>query len=479
MNQPALASDTDGLSNKTGPDAERRGNGVRFSEIGISHILNFYPDLACLFQDGKIAHLNHSGAMLLGLRREAEAHGWRMSDLLVPEFSDVADEIVAQMLSGHEPFSARMRTGMRSGRKSGPGQAVSVKMTAQWAREIGGGAFVLTAQDITHRLELLEEIKRSEEKFRHLVDNALDLVCAVENGRITFVNKTGLHMLHASSAAELIGRNVAELCSADYRQIFSDALAELSREEGLMPAKALRLDTIPFDAHVTVSRLAHLGPDFFVIQARDISEHRRAVMALHSANLDLEVRVRSRTRDLEDEVERRRNAEKKLRDMANHDSLTGLPNRGHLLEVLKMEIDAAAENPRMMAVMYVDLDGFKAVNDGRGHNAGDMLLKIVAQRLKGCIRKSDLAARIGGDEFVVVLRNVKTLAIVATRARDIVAMMGEPFDVDGDRSAEIGASVGVALFPDDGATPDSLLKAADGAMYGVKQGGKNAVAFAS
>ena len=383
-----------------------------------------------------------------------------MSDLLVPEFSDVADEIVAQMLSGHEPFSARIRTGTRSGRKSGPGQAVSVKMTAQWAREIGGGAFVLTAQDITHRLELLEEIKRSEEKFRHLVDNALDLVCAVENGRITFVNKTGLHMLHASSAAELIGRNVAELCSADYRQIFSDALAELSREEGLMPAKALRLD-------------------FFVIQARDISEHRRAVMALHSANLDLEVRVRSRTRDLEDEVERRRNAEKKLRDMANHDSLTGLPNRGHLLEVLKFEIDAAAENPRMMAVMYVDLDGFKAVNDGRGHNAGDMLLKIVAQRLKGCIRKSDLAARIGGDEFVVALRIVKTLAIVATRARDIVAMMGEPFDVDGDRAAEIGASVGVALFPDDGATPDSLLKAADGAMYGVKQGGKNAVAFAS
>ena len=146
---------------------------------------------------------------------------------------------------------------------------------------------------------------------------------------------------------------------------------------------------------------------------------------------------------------------------------------------LAVEIDAAAENPRMMAVMYVDLDGFKAVNDGRGHNAGDMLLKIVAQRLNGCIRKSDLAARIGGDEFVVVLRNVKTLAIVATRARDIVAMMGEPFDVDGDRSAEIGASVGVALFPDDGATPDSLLKAADGAMYGVKQGGKNAVAFAS
>ena len=466
MNEPALASEADALLS----EAERRSNGVRFSEIGISHILNFYPDLACMFRDGKVTHMNRSGAALLGLSAGTDASGYGMADLLVPEFSDVADEIVAQMLDDHEPFSARMQTET--------GRAFSVKMTAQWAREIDDGAFVLCAQDITHRLELLEEIKRSEEKFRLLVDNTLDLVCAVEAGRITFVNQTGLDMLHASSAAELIGRNVAELFSADYRQIFTDALAELSVEDGLMPAKLLRLDTVPFDAHVTVSRMTHLGPDFFVIQARDISEHRRAVMALHSANLDLEVRVRSRTRDLEEEVERRRSAEEKLRDMANHDNLTGLPNRGHLLDVLKMEIEAAEEKPRMMAVMYVDLDGFKAVNDSLGHNAGDMMLKIVAQRLKGCIRKSDLAARIGGDEFVVVLRNVKTISIVESRAREIVEMMGEPFDVDGGQTAQIGTSVGVALFPDDGATPEALLKAADSAMYGVKADGKNAVAFA-
>ena len=408
---------------------------MRFSEVSIPNILNFYPDLACLFRDGKITHMNRSGAALLGLKDDNDASGYRMADLLVQEFSDVADEIVAQMLDNGEPFSARIRTET--------GQSLSVKMTAQWAREIDDDAFVLCAQDITQRLELLDDIKRSEEKFRHLVDNALDLVCAA------------------------------------YRQIFTDALAELSVEDGLMPAKLLRLDLVPFDAHVTVSRLAHLGPDFFVIQARDISEHRRAVMALHSANLDLEVRVRSRTRDLEDEVERRRTAEEKLRDMANHDNLTGLPNRGHLLDVLQMEIEAAEEKPRMMAVMYVDLDGFKAVNDTLGHNAGDMALKIVAQRLKGCIRKSDVAARLGGDEFVVVLRNVKTISIVESRAREIVEMMGEPFDVGGARPAEIGASVGVALFPNDGATPDTLLKAADGAMYGVKAGGKNAVAFAS
>ena len=471
MNQPALISDTDKRPLNTASNNERRSRGVRFSEVSIPNILNFYPDLACLFRDGKITHMNRSGAALLGLKDDNDASGYRMADLLVQEFSDVADEIVAQMLDNGEPFSARIRTET--------GQSLSVKMTAQWAREIDDDAFVLCAQDITQRLELLDDIKRSEEKFRHLVDNALDLVCAVEAGRITFVNRTGLDMLHASSAAELIGRNVAELFSADYRQIFTDALAELSVEDGLMPAKLLRLDLVPFDAHVTVSRLAHLGPDFFVIQARDISEHRRAVMALHSANLDLEVRVRSRTRDLEDEVERRRTAEEKLRDMANHDNLTGLPNRGHLLDVLQMEIEAAEEKPRMMAVMYVDLDGFKAVNDTLGHNAGDMALKIVAQRLKGCIRKSDVAARLGGDEFVVVLRNVKTISIVESRAREIVEMMGEPFDVGGARPAEIGASGGVALFPNDGATPDTLLKAADGAMYGVKAGGKNAVAFAS
>ncbi|MAF49263.1 MAG: hypothetical protein CMM10_13465, partial [Rhodospirillaceae bacterium] len=146
---------------------------------------------------------------------------------------------------------------------------------------------------------------------------------------------------------------------------------------------------------------------------------------------------------------------------------------------LQSEIDGANDNSGLMAVMYVDLDGFKSVNDTLGHDAGDLLLKIVAQRLKGCIRKSDLAARIGGDEFVVVLRKVKNLSIVETRAREIVQMMAEPFDVGSEQPADIGASVGVALFPDNGATPDALLKAADSAMYGVKQAGKGAIAFAS
>ncbi len=378
MNRSALISDTDKLPLETVSDAERRSNGVRFSEIGICHVLNFYPDLARMFRDGKVTHMNRSGAAFLGLKFATEASGYRLADLPVPELFDVADEIVSQMLDEDEPFSARMRTGT--------GQAFSVQMTTQCARAI---------------------------------------------------------------------------------------------DDGLMLAKLLRLDAVSFDANVTVSRLAHLGPDFFVTQARDISEHRRAVMALDSANLDLEVRVRGRTHDLEEEVERRRSTEEKLRDMANHDNLTGLPNRGHLLDVFKMEIEAAEEKPRMMAVMYVDLDGFKAVNDTLGHDTGDVLLKIVAQRLKGCIRRSDLAARIGGDKFVVGLRNVKAISIVESRAREIVEMMGGPFEVGGERSANIGASVGVALFPDDAANPDSLLNAADSAMYGVKASGKSAVAFAS
>ncbi|MAF50418.1 MAG: hypothetical protein CMM10_19355 [Rhodospirillaceae bacterium] len=471
MNQPAPSNLQKEPAFDLGSVPERRSGGVRFLESGISHMLDFYPDLACLLRGGVIEYMNRSGAAILGLADEGDASGRRLADFLVPEFADVADAIVAHMLTHREPFSARM--------KVATGKAVSVKMSAQWAREIGADAFVLTAQDITQRLELLEEIKRSEEKFRHLVDNALDLVCAIEHGRITFINQTGLDILRASRATDLIGKDVSELFSADYRQIFTDALPELSLESGLMPAKLLRLDAVPVDAHVTVSRAAHFGKDFFVIQARDISEHRRAVMTLHSTNLELEDRVRSRTRDLEEEVERRRSAEERLRGMANHDGLTGLPNRGHLLEILQSEIDGANDNSGLMAVMYVDLDGFKSVNDTLGHDAGDLLLKIVAQRLKGCIRKSDLAARIGGDEFVVVLRKVKNLSIVETRAREIVQMMAEPFDVGSEQPADIGASVGVALFPDNGATPDALLKAADSAMYGVKQAGKGAIAFAS
>lgn len=170
-------------------------------------------------------------------------------------------------------------------------------------------------------------------------------------------------------------------------------------------------------------------------------------------------------------------AEEEIRQLANHDALTGLPSLRLLQDRIAAAISRARRDDTEMAVLFVDLDGFKAVNDTLGHDAGDAVLKDVGERLRACVRESDTAARMGGDEFVIVLERMGSRDRARQIGERIVEHLGEPFTTpSGD--AHIGASVGIALFPADGDTPDALIKAADGAMYEVKKTTKGAVTFA-
>ena len=168
-------------------------------------------------------------------------------------------------------------------------------------------------------------------------------------------------------------------------------------------------------------------------------------------------------------------AEKEIRHLANHDALTGLPSVRLAKDRLDHAIAQARRAQTQTTVMFVDLDGFKAVNDTLGHDAGDAVLKTVAERLKTCTREADTVARIGGDEFIVILD--RQGREVATRvAERIVSSVHEPFKMDcGD--AKIGASIGIALYPEHGETTAALMKAADDAMYKIKKSGKGAAAF--
>jgi diguanylate cyclase (GGDEF)-like protein len=130
------------------------------------------------------------------------------------------------------------------------------------------------------------------------------------------------------------------------------------------------------------------------------------------------------------------------------------------------------------AVLMLDLDRFKEVNDSLGHQAGDQLLKEVAQRLTGCVRESDTVSRLGGDEFVVLLAETAGPGDAEIAARKILAALGRPFLLQG-HEARIGVSIGVSVFPEDGADADSLLRTADEAMYRVKRAGRNNFAFAA
>ncbi|HEX8171371.1 MAG TPA: EAL domain-containing protein [Thermoanaerobaculia bacterium] len=157
-----------------------------------------------------------------------------------------------------------------------------------------------------------------------------------------------------------------------------------------------------------------------------------------------------------------------LRHQAMHDSLTGLPNRTLLFDVLERGIAAAGEQRAMLALMLMDLDRFKEVNDTFGHHFGDALLKQVAFRLENQMRDGDIVARLGGDEFAVVLPRVYDVATAASAARRILAALEPPFVIEG-QVLEVGASIGIALFPDHGDDARTLLRRADVAMYAAKQ----------
>jgi diguanylate cyclase len=168
------------------------------------------------------------------------------------------------------------------------------------------------------------------------------------------------------------------------------------------------------------------------------------------------------------EVGELRRAERELEHRASHDPLTDLPNRHHLRHSLERAIEQADQSGGSLAVLYMDLDGFKATNDRGGHDAGDRVLQEVAKRLQVGMRHTDLLARVGGDEFVVLLPGCRDAAGANSVARDLRARLKPPFSLP-DGPVHLDASIGIACFPGDGQDVDALLAHADRQMYTAKR----------
>ena len=172
----------------------------------------------------------------------------------------------------------------------------------------------------------------------------------------------------------------------------------------------------------------------------------------------------------------RKKAEARIQYMAQHDALTGLPNRTLLEDRLNQIITRAGRNEKKAAVLLLDLDHFKVINDSLGHHIGDRLLEIMATRLREGLRASDTAARLGGDEFVIVLAEINEVAEAALVARKILKLLVEPFVVDGN-TLHVGGSIGISSYPADGTDPGTLVRAADTAMYDAKRKGRGTFRF--
>jgi diguanylate cyclase (GGDEF)-like protein/PAS domain S-box-containing protein len=172
----------------------------------------------------------------------------------------------------------------------------------------------------------------------------------------------------------------------------------------------------------------------------------------------------------------RKTAEEHIEHLAHHDSLTGLVNRRNLAILLSQALYAARREGRLLAVLFIDLDRFKVINDTLGHHIGDLLLVEVARRLCRDVRESDIVARQGGDEFVVVLSALECAEDAAAVAAKILHALGEPFDIESDR-LHTSPSIGISIYPDDGVDADTLMKNADTAMYHAKEQGRNNVQY--
>jgi diguanylate cyclase (GGDEF)-like protein len=185
----------------------------------------------------------------------------------------------------------------------------------------------------------------------------------------------------------------------------------------------------------------------------------------------------ARDKGIADLIETVRRQRDEIQFLATHDALTGLPLNGLAMDRLQVAVAQAKRDAKQVAMLFIDLDGFKAVNDTFGHDAGDAVLLEIAKRLKASVREGDTVGRIAGDEFVVIAAGVQDRAAAQLVAEKLIEAVSLPI-LWGDSMLQVGASIGVSLYPEHGESGSELRSKADHAMYQVKRSGKNGVAFA-
>jgi diguanylate cyclase (GGDEF)-like protein/PAS domain S-box-containing protein len=300
------------------------------------------------------------------------------------------------------------------------------------------------------RIKVREAMERSEERYRNILDNMQDSYIELDlAGNFTFINEATCRNL-GYTMQELIGANFGVIAP------------------GQDDIKAI------FKVYNEVYRTGepHTGFAFKIIRKDGSTGYAETSISLIKNEQGSNIGFRSVGRD----VTERKQMEQKLEEMATHDYLTGLPNRVLLLDRFTIAAALAHRNKARLAVMSLDLDRFKSINDNLGHDAGDQVLKAVGVRLTGLIRASDTLARIGGDEFILVMLETNHVGDAATIAQKILDSFTEPLSIDG-HELHLTTSIGIAVYPKDAQDMETLTKKSDAAMYYCKGHGRNQFKF--
>ena len=321
------------------------------------------------------------------------------------------------------------------------------------ANVTGGVEAHIFWQMVTELRQARFELENSQKQFQAVIQNAMDgIVVISEDGRIHAFNPAAEKIFgytQEETLGQLVNMLMPEPTRSEHGQYLQRYFA--TGEKHIIGVRgrdvtAMRRSGEEFPLELSVSEMRIAEQRYFIGIVRDITE--------------------------------RKEAEERIRHLAHHDYLTGLPNRTLFMDRLDHTLALARRNRTREALLFLDLDGFKTINDTLGHEGGDVLLQQVGLRIASVVRASDTVARLGGDEFAVILNNVSDSQAAALVAGKIIETVSTRYEIMG-QPCHIGCSIGIAVYPDDLADSGNLLKHADAAMYVSKQRGKNTYSFYS
>ncbi|WP_249871544.1 sensor domain-containing diguanylate cyclase [Oceanobacillus saliphilus] len=386
--------------------------------------------------------MGHDGSITSANPAFEDMLGWKVGDLegiaYPPFISDMTKEehreLLTKLQDGQDfPYSIMKR-------KHKDGKILNILASYRAIKDeevLAVGMY----KDFTEQMVIQKKLQESEYCYRTLVEYLPETIIKQRNGRIDFINSSGVQLFGRLQPEDIIGYSIWDFISSNRRyeiQKMIDTVYENNQWNNptTIVDKFIGHDGTKIWTEVKIIPVGSKEEPDIQLVIRDVTEKKRY--------------------------------ESQLEFLAYHDSLTGLKDRRIFTQIVNESIETAEKTNETIAIMYIDIDKFKSINDTFGHHVGDKLLQQFAERLKGCVRENDVLCRVGGDEFLVLLKGIKDKNQLADVAKRMQSAFQRPYQIS-ENILDVTSSIGIAVFPKDGLKSRSLIHHADQALYRAKE----------